>query len=99
VTDKIGRHVRQPGILSSRPAEFDCQVLPRDESYFAQPFVESRDEIDVRLGRTSVQKSDHWHFRLLRARRERPRRRAAEKFAPSHELPSNEAHNLAHYWA
>jgi hypothetical protein len=27
-----------------------------------------------------VEKSDHWHHRLLRARRERPRgRRAAEK--------------------
>ena len=40
--------------------------------------------------------------RLLRPRRERPRRcRAAEQrdeLAPSHELPSDEARNLAHHW-
>ena len=39
-----------------------------------------------RLGRAIMEKSDHGHLRLLRARRQRPRRRApehAEKFAPS----------------
>jgi hypothetical protein len=39
---------------------------------------------------------------LLRPCRQRPRRRRAteqgEEIAPSHELPSNEAHNLAHHW-
>ena len=39
---------------------------------------------------------------LLRARRERPRgRRAADErdeLSPPHELPSDEAHNLAHHW-
>src|SRR5215472_15272414 len=40
-----------------------------------------------RLGRTSVDISDHRHLRLLRARRERPRSHAAEKrdeLAPFH---------------
>jgi hypothetical protein len=35
------------------------------------------------------------------ARHERPRSRTAEKrdeLSPSHELPSDEAHNLAHHW-
>jgi hypothetical protein len=39
---------------------------------------------------------------LLRPCRQRPRRRRAteqgEEIAPSHELPSNEAQNLAHHW-
>src|SRR6476469_7090656 len=37
---------------------------------------------------------------LLRARRERPRRRAAKQgneLAPSHEVVSDEVHNLAHH--
>src|SRR5262249_30852763 len=39
---------------------------------------------------------------LLRLRRERPRRGAAEQcdeLAPPHELPSDEVHNLAHHWS
>jgi hypothetical protein len=45
---------------------------------------------------------DHRH-RLLRARRDRPRCRCStaherDELAPPHELPSDEAHNLAHHW-
>ena len=43
-------------------------------------------------GRSPVQKSDHWH-RLLRARRERPRRRRAgekrDELAPLHSITSS----------
>jgi len=35
--------------------------------------------IDVRVRRYTAEEPDHRHRRLLRARRERPRRRAAEK--------------------
>jgi len=38
-------------------------------------------------GRSAAEKADHWHRRLLRARRKRPRSRAAEQrdeLAPPH---------------
>src|SRR5262249_23547249 len=56
------------------------------------------------LGRSwyDAQKSDGRQLaRLLCACRERPRGRAAEQcdeLAPSHELPSDKVHNLAHHW-
>jgi CRISPR/Cas system-associated protein Cas10 (large subunit of type III CRISPR-Cas system) len=83
-----------------RPPEFDCHILTFDIAGLGQAFAECRYPIGVMLRRAGMQKSDHWHRRLLRARSERPsRRRAAEKrdeLSPPHELPSDEAHNLAH---
>src|SRR5262249_17479126 len=64
--------------LSIRPAEFDRHVLLFDMASFAQPFAECRHPFGVRLRRTEVQKSDHWHRRLLRSRSKRPCSRAAE---------------------
>ncbi|MFZ1089529.1 MAG: hypothetical protein WAN75_09735, partial [Xanthobacteraceae bacterium] len=48
----------------------------------------------------AVEKADHRHCQLLRARRDRPRRHAAEEgneLAPSHELSSKKADNLAYH--
>jgi hypothetical protein len=49
-----------------------------------------------------MEEPDHRYGRLLRTPRERPRRRRAtderDELSPPHELPSDEAHNLAHYW-
>ena len=48
-----------------------------DETNIAEALTECCDEMDARLKRAVVQKSDHWHRRLLRTHRERPRRRGA----------------------
>jgi hypothetical protein len=44
-----------------------------------RPFVEGAQTDRIRLRRSSRENADHWHRRLLRARRERPRSRAAER--------------------
>jgi hypothetical protein len=43
-----------------------------------EPLLESGDLRAERSARSGTKKSDHRHRRLLRARRQRPRRRAAE---------------------
>src|SRR5262249_3517356 len=50
-----------------------------DVASFVQPFPESRQETCLSFGRTKAEISNHRHLRLLRARRERPRSRAAEQ--------------------
>jgi hypothetical protein len=78
--DQIGRHCRQSIKLSLRPAEFDRDILAFDiAGFFVQTLTERRDD-RCRLARGPAAKEpDHRHCRLLRARRERPRCRAAEK--------------------
>jgi hypothetical protein len=44
-----------------------------DETNIAEALTECCGEMDARLKRAVVQKSDHWHRRLLRTHRERPR--------------------------
>src|SRR5262249_15693072 len=77
--DQIGRQFRQPIIVIVRPEVFDGHVLALDIASFAEPFSECCDKICAPFGRTTEEKPDHWPRRLLRARRERPRRRAAEQ--------------------
>jgi hypothetical protein len=75
---QVGRQFRQAVILSGSPAEFDRHVLAVDKARFAQPFAESRYEIDVRLRRAGVQIADDRHRLLLpRSATPPPRRRAA----------------------
>ena len=51
-----------------------------DEPGFAEALTECRGHMDARIRGAVMEKSDHGHRRLLRARRERPRgRRAAEQ--------------------
>ncbi|MGC1973817.1 MAG: hypothetical protein WA712_21200, partial [Pseudolabrys sp.] len=63
-----------------RPAIFDGYVLAIDITGFLQTLKEGPDRGRESIRRSTVEKSDHRHGRLLRVRYQRPRRRrAAEK--------------------
>src|SRR5262249_1091954 len=63
--------------MALRIAILDCHILLLDVADFSQRLVERR---QGRMRRSSVEKPDPRHRRLLRARRERPRdRRAADQ--------------------
>ena len=67
-------------------ALLDRYVAALDETGVRKALAESRELQRGRLRRAGQEKSDHRYRRLLRARRERPCRRAAEKgdeLAPS----------------
>src|SRR5215510_3835202 len=57
---------------------FDHHVLPLDEARLTQRAAEGGRRARHAIGRSGGYEPDHWH-RLLRARRDRPRRRAAEQ--------------------
>src|SRR5262249_35359680 len=62
-----------------RPTVFDRNVLPIDIAGFLQALTECGRHGLEAVSRAGVEKPDHRHRRLLRARRERPRHgRAAE---------------------
>jgi hypothetical protein len=97
--DQVGGERRQSIILTIGEAVLDCNVLAFDIARLVQAPVKRGDGQCV--ARLAEQESDRRHRWLLRARRERPCSRAADKgdeLAPPHELPSDEAHNLAHHW-
>src|SRR6516164_10790528 len=80
-------------VAAGRPSELP-EALPETLKITLRVWVVLRD---------SQQYGDPPHLvALLRSRHERPRHgRAAEQgdeLAPSHELPSEEARNLAHHW-
>ena len=78
--NQISHHRRQPIISALRPAVFDRHVLAFDVTGFAQPFEKGRQLSRITFGRSEVDKPDHRHRRLLRARSERPCcRSSAEK--------------------
>ena len=77
--DEFGRERRQPIPPSLRPAVFDRDVLTLDVAGLVQASAEGGNRRSERLRRLSIEESDHRQRRLLRARRERPRRRAAER--------------------
>ena len=61
------------------PSVFDGNVATLSITGLAHSFTKCRHEMCVQFGRTGAKKPNHRH-RLLRARRERPRRcRAAEQ--------------------
>jgi hypothetical protein len=86
--NQVGRQFREPIVVVVRRAKFDGDVAAFDVAGFPQALAECRPRQLGRLGRCSVEISDHRHRRLLRARRERPRCRAAAKqddeIAPSY---------------
>src|SRR5262249_27521116 len=57
----------------------DRDVLALDIAAILEATVKSAKTVRVRVRRLAVEKPDHRHRRLLRARRDRPRRRAAEQ--------------------
>ena len=75
--NKIGRQPRQPVELVLGPAVFDRDVLAFDIPCVLQALAKSAQAIRETLGRYRAEETDHRHRRLLRPRRERPRRRRA----------------------
>src|SRR5262249_38124608 len=61
------------------PAVVDRYVLALDIACLSETLAKRAQTLDNRLGRSDFEKPYHRHRRLLRARRERPRRRAAEQ--------------------
>src|SRR5262249_51918332 len=76
--DQFGRQRRQPVVLTLRPAILDRHVLTLDLAGSPQTFAKRDHVRRIPLRRCAIEEPDHRH-RLLRARRERPRRRAAEQ--------------------
>src|SRR5215831_4669505 len=86
-TNEVGRLRRQSLVPAFRPAILDRQVLAVYVAGFPQSLAKRGCVESIPLRRCAVEESDCRHCRLLRARRERPRRRAAEKldqFSPLH---------------
>src|SRR6516162_7444097 len=54
-------------------------ISPFDETHFAQALLKSTEELGERARRAAAEEADQRECRLLRARRERPRRRATEQ--------------------
>src|SRR5262245_55820096 len=78
--------------MSLCPAIFDCNVLAFDKAPVFQTLTERSQELRVVAGRPGAEEPDHWHRWLLRARRQRPCRRAAEQRdepAPVHSITSS----------
>jgi hypothetical protein len=78
--DLSARHfshqLRQSIDLILRPAIYSGDVLALDIAGVFEALTESAQAVRERV-RCGVEKSDHWHRRLLPARRERPSRRCA----------------------
>ena len=78
--NQFGHKRRQSIDLILGPAVFDCDVLALDIARVFQALAEPTQLLHVPFGRLDVEEADHRHRRLLRPRRERPRRgRAAER--------------------
>ena len=79
--------IPQPIVITLSPTEFNCDVSTFDITASVEAPVECSHEARECAWRRDIEKPDHRHRRLLRARRKRPDRRAAEKrdeLAPSH---------------
>ena len=76
---QIGQQCRQAIILALQPAILDRQVLAFDVADFVEAFAERGRTGRGAIGRPAVDKCNHRHRRLLRARGERPRDRKASK--------------------
>jgi hypothetical protein len=73
--DQIGRERRQPLVIALRPAVFDRDVAALDEAHPTEALVEcGHDEVEVARAQTA-EESNHRDGRLLRERRERPKKR------------------------
>jgi hypothetical protein len=76
-----------------RPAIFDGDVATLDITGLRQSLAQGGKAAPHRIaGRRGAEIADNWHRRLLRARRDRPRRRAAEQrdeLAACHSITSS----------
>ena len=91
--NQIGRRARQSIDLALGPAVFDRHVLALDIAALLKALAERAQVVCKRDWRSAVEKPNHRHRRLLRARRERPRRRRAaeqrDELAPLHSITSS----------
>ena len=87
-TDQVSRERRQSIESSLGPSVFDDDVSALDEPGFHQSFTERLREVGKSIGRSAVKKPDYRLHGLLRARRQRPRRRRTaeqrDELAPLH---------------
>src|SRR5262245_32018080 len=91
-SDQIRRQLGQPVVLVLCEAIDDRHVLAFDVARLLQALMECAQTLRDIVGRSQIEKSDHRQRRLLRARRQRPRRRAAEdrdKLAAFHSITSS----------
>ena len=71
VADKIADQCWQVIILALRPTIFDGDILTFDITGFFLALEESTDHGRKTIGRSTIEKSDHWHRRLLGTRGKR----------------------------
>src|SRR5262249_35273267 len=91
-THERGRKRRQPVVLTIRPAVVDHDVLTLDKASFVQTLAKDGDRLRICSGRTAAEESNHRQATLLRARRERPCRHAADErdeLAARHSITSS----------
>jgi len=90
-TNQVGSQCGQLIVSTFGPVKLNCDVLAVNEATFHETAMECR-HYD-RLGGDTAKIPDDWHFPLLlRARRERPSRCAAEQrdeLAASHSMTSS----------
>src|SRR5262245_30237404 len=90
--NQIGRQRRQSMVLTLRPAVLDRYIPTLDKGCFVKASMERGDNACRVAGPPAANEPDHRHRRLLCARRERPRRRAAEQrdeLASPHSITSS----------
>jgi hypothetical protein len=94
--NQIGRQRWKPIVLTIRIAVFNRHVPAFGITSFAQPFPESCEEVCELRGRRPVEIPDHRHRGLLRARRQRPRRRAEQRdeLASFHSITSSASNRI-----
>jgi hypothetical protein len=84
---ETGRQSGQAIVMTLGPAKRDVYIVALDVTRFFQAFSKRGLDQCGLVGRPEAEKSDHGHHRLLRARRRRPCRHAAEQrdeLAPLH---------------
>src|SRR6516225_969902 len=89
--DELGHQCRYTIELILSPTIFDYNIAAIDETGFAEALTKCRGEMGASIGGAVMEKANYWHRRLLRPRRERPRRRAAEQ---RDEIASFHAHSI-----
>jgi hypothetical protein len=77
--DQVGHQSRHAAILAFQPMVLDRYVLTLEVAGFSEGVPERRPEACHAIGRSEVYEPDDGPRHLLRARRERPSSRAAER--------------------
>src|SRR5262249_5166840 len=100
--DEVGCERRQPIVLQLGKAVFDPHIAALDKASLGETLTERRQIVRSHLGRSAVEKPDHWHRLLPCTRRERPCSRAAEQryeLPPLHSITSSaSASSLSGIW-